>query len=95
MNELLFPCCKCGRYCKRHKLIKMHGELHCLRCKKHIGPVDPYKYRIEMIEAAKSLGNCLSCFGERDNPSFLRCSKCRLRMRIWEKKYYLKRKKEK
>jgi len=40
----------------------------------------------EMREIAIELGNCSSCFKEKDNPKYKRCFKCRKKFRD----YYIK-----
>lgn len=44
------------------------------------------KYKKEMREVAKDLGNCSQCFNEKENDQFKRCLNCRIRRRDWEQK---------
>jgi hypothetical protein len=51
-------------------------------------------WRLSMRKIAKDIGNCSMCFKEKDSSKFKICSKCRERMRGYQNKYYLKKKKE-
>jgi recombinational DNA repair protein RecR len=79
----------------REKLRK-ERRLYCLKNKKKLKKyhkIYQKTYKKEMQAIAKELGNCLSCYKEKDNPKLSTCSICRLKAREYQKIYYLKHKK--
>lgn len=76
------------KYYQKHKEEYNEASRKRYKKNKYKPNVKISKYRREMREVAKELGNCSICFKPKDNPKYSCCLKCRM----YQKEYYHKNK---